>query len=205
MYRVPSSQHINVIIDGDFVMTMTDTEIDDGVDAGDGDGEGAGTRSAIDAPGESEEVTPASRPHGGIRKATRAARATKGAKAKGGKAKSPKVAKATKAMPRPTLSTPISPAPSHLALYSAAQVARLVGDPTRLRILCELDGGEKDVGMIVRAVQMGQPAVSHHLTLLKLSGLVTPTRAGKHNIYTLTPSGKMAWEFAKELIERSVS
>jgi DNA-binding transcriptional ArsR family regulator len=192
-------------------MTMTDTEIDDGVDTGSEANEEDGTeaRSAIDAPEESEGMTPAPNPRGRTRKAARAAKPPKVAKAKGGKAKPSKVAKATprvtKAIPRPTLSTPISPAPSHLALYSAAQVARLVGDPTRLRILFELEGGEKDVGMIVQAVQMGQPAVSHHLTLLKLSGLVTPTRAGKHNIYALTPSGKMAWEFAKELIERSVS
>ena len=39
-------------------------------------------------------------------------------------------------------------------------------------------------------LRLSQPAVSHHLALLRHGGFVTPRRHGKNNIYTLTNQGE---------------
>lgn len=68
------------------------------------------------------------------------------------------------------------------------QVFKLLSDETRLRILLFL---AKQKEMHVRALceQLGQsqPAVSHHLALLRVAGLIEPRREGKHNYYRILP------------------
>jgi ArsR family transcriptional regulator len=66
------------------------------------------------------------------------------------------------------------------------QVARLVSDETRLRILFDLvRNGELNVTDICNRLGQSQPAVSHHLALLRVSGLIEPRREGKHNYYSV--------------------
>jgi ArsR family transcriptional regulator len=66
------------------------------------------------------------------------------------------------------------------------QVARLVSDETRLRILFDLvQNGELNVTDICNRLSQSQPAVSHHLALLRVSGLIEPRREGKHNFYSV--------------------
>jgi ArsR family transcriptional regulator len=66
------------------------------------------------------------------------------------------------------------------------QVARLVSDETRLRILFDLvQNGELNVTDICNRLAQSQPAVSHHLALLRVSGLIEPRREGKHNYYSV--------------------
>jgi len=59
----------------------------------------------------------------------------------------------------------------------------LLSDPTRLGILKALAGGPKNVGAICGALGLKQPAVSHHLGLLRLGRLVSGTRKGKSVYY----------------------
>jgi len=71
-------------------------------------------------------------------------------------------------------------------LSNLTQVFHLMGDESRLRILLSLaHGGEMHVAALCRVVNMSQPAVSHHLTLLRMAGLVGFRRAGKFNYYRL--------------------
>jgi len=65
---------------------------------------------------------------------------------------------------------------------------RLLGDRTRLRIVLLLAGGrELNVNQICRALGgMSQPAVSHHLALLRIAGFVAIQREGKFNYYSLS-------------------
>lgn len=61
----------------------------------------------------------------------------------------------------------------------------LISDATRLKILWLLCHCEDCVANIAAAVEMSSPAVSHHLRLLKQSGLITSRKDGKEVYYTL--------------------
>lgn len=61
----------------------------------------------------------------------------------------------------------------------------LISDQTRLKILWLLCHTEECVMNIAAAVDMSSPAVSHHLRILKSSGLITSKKVGKEAYYTL--------------------
>jgi len=66
------------------------------------------------------------------------------------------------------------------------QVFKLLSDETRLRILLYLSGeGELHVTALCEKLQQSQPAVSHHLALLRVAGLIEARRDGKHNYYSI--------------------
>ncbi len=66
-----------------------------------------------------------------------------------------------------------------------AQVFRVLGDPTRLRIWNVLQGGERNVTALCKRLKVPQPTVSHHLGILRMSGLVINRRSGKEIFYSL--------------------
>jgi len=67
-----------------------------------------------------------------------------------------------------------------------AQVFKLLADESRLKILLALaQDGELHVSALCDLLEQTQPAVSHHLTLLRMSGLVGYRRDGKHNYYRI--------------------
>lgn len=69
------------------------------------------------------------------------------------------------------------------------QVFKLLADETRLKILLYLmQEGELHVSALCERLQQSQPAVSHHLALLRESGLIEPRRDGKHNFYSVKKS-----------------
>lgn len=59
----------------------------------------------------------------------------------------------------------------------------MLADPTRLRLLWLLCGGEYDVTSLADAVGIARPAVSQHLGKLRLAGLVTTRREGRRALY----------------------
>ncbi len=66
------------------------------------------------------------------------------------------------------------------------QVCKLLADATRLRIVVLLArDGEHDVTTLCDRLGHSQPAVSHHLALLRLGGLIRMRRDGKRNFYTV--------------------
>lgn len=66
------------------------------------------------------------------------------------------------------------------------QVFKLLSDETRLRILMYLlREGELHVTALCERLGQSQPAVSHHLALLRVAGLIEPRRDGKHNYYSI--------------------
>lgn len=69
--------------------------------------------------------------------------------------------------------------------YECAKVLKAMADPTRLRILRHLIGGEKNVSQLVEELHVEQPAISHHLSLLRHAALVLERREGKHVYYEL--------------------
>src|SRR3954454_19103369 len=71
----------------------------------------------------------------------------------------------------------------------AAILLKQVSDPTRLQVILTLAEGEKHVGALCEQLNQSQPAVSHHLALLRHGSLIAPRRQGKNNYYSLTESG----------------
>lgn len=66
------------------------------------------------------------------------------------------------------------------------QSFKLLADETRLRILFYLQSaGELHVTALCDRLKQSQPAVSHHLALMRVAGLIEARRDGKHNFYSI--------------------
>jgi len=88
---------------------------------------------------------------------------------------------------------PRKPTPP-LSLTRAVQIFQMLGDGTRLRILILLDQkGKLTVTQLCQALGQSQPATSHHLGLLRRSGLVRYRREGKNNFYFLAAEQVRQW------------
>ena len=75
--------------------------------------------------------------------------------------------------------------PDETELDSLAELFKVFGDPTRIRILFVLSETEVCVCDLARALNMTQSAVSHQLRILKQSRLVKNRREGKSMFYSL--------------------
>ena len=74
-------------------------------------------------------------------------------------------------------------------MVNAEEVFKALGDPVRMRIVRMLaDNGEMCVCKIIPEIGMSQPAVSHHLGVLKNAGLVSPRKEGLWIHYSLIRS-----------------
>jgi DNA-binding transcriptional ArsR family regulator len=69
----------------------------------------------------------------------------------------------------------------------AADVFQILADPTRRRIVNELKRGERSVGEIVQAVDIGQPGVSRQLAILEDAHFVVVRPEGRRRLYSLRP------------------
>lgn len=70
-------------------------------------------------------------------------------------------------------------------LIDVAELFKLFGDSTRVRILCLLFEAELCVNEIAEGIGMNQSAVSHQLRILKQGKLVKSRRDGKAMLYSL--------------------
>ena len=75
--------------------------------------------------------------------------------------------------------------PDEDELYDLAELFKIFGDSTRIRILTVLFGEEMCVCDIAEALQMNQSAVSHQLKILKNAKLIKNRREGKMVYYAL--------------------
>jgi DNA-binding transcriptional ArsR family regulator len=64
-----------------------------------------------------------------------------------------------------------------------ADLFRLLGDPTRLRIVLACVDARRPVGAIADALGLSPSLVSHHLRLLRATRIVRATREGKQVFY----------------------
>jgi ArsR family transcriptional regulator len=82
--------------------------------------------------------------------------------------------------------SPSEPVGENDTLARLMQMFRLLADETRLRILrLLLSANEYHVRGLCEQLQQSQPAVSHHLAMLHVAGLIDRRRQGKHNFYRL--------------------
>ena len=80
------------------------------------------------------------------------------------------------------------------------EIFKLLADKSRLKILLALaQDGELNVTALCELLEQSQPAVSHHLTLLRMRNLVGFRRDGKHNYYRIDST------FLAQLLEQFFS
>ncbi len=88
-------------------------------------------------------------------------------------------------------------------LRRVAELMRQLGDPSRLRIFWILCHVEECVINIAAMTEMSSPAVSHHLRILRSSGLITSRREGKEMYYRAadTPIARRLHHGVEEIME----
>lgn len=75
--------------------------------------------------------------------------------------------------------------PEARRVEALSEFFKVMGDPTRLRILWMLDNGEICVCNLAEQLQMTVSAISHQLRALRAAKLVKSRRQGKHIYYSL--------------------
>ena len=75
--------------------------------------------------------------------------------------------------------------PEETELYDLAELFKIFGDSTRIRILFVLFEAEVCVSDLAQVLNMTQSAVSHQLKILKQNKLVKSRREGKSIFYSL--------------------
>ena len=75
--------------------------------------------------------------------------------------------------------------PEETELYDLAELFKVFGDSTRIRILFVLSSAEVCVCDLARVLNMTQSAISHQLRILKQNKLVKSRREGKSIFYSM--------------------
>lgn len=83
----------------------------------------------------------------------------------------------------------------------AAFLLKQISDPTRLQVIRALAAGEKHVGALCEEFNVSQPAIGHHLALLRHAGAIVPRRRGKNSFYALTETGEALAEVVRAVID----
>lgn len=79
-------------------------------------------------------------------------------------------------------------APAPADIDACAELLRVLGHETRLRLLLLLVVGEQAVGELDTVSGVGQPALSQQLAVLRKAGLVATRRAAKQVYYRIDPA-----------------
>lgn len=74
-------------------------------------------------------------------------------------------------------------------MSSADQAMDALGEPTRRLIVEALQHGPCTVGELAASMPVGRPAVSQHLKVLAVAGLVVAEQHGTRRLYRLAPAG----------------
>lgn len=72
-----------------------------------------------------------------------------------------------------------------ITLTKVADFFKILGDPTRTKILCALDNNEMCVCDIANVLNMTKSSISHQLNTLKQNNIVKSQKVGKEVFYTL--------------------
>lgn len=87
-----------------------------------------------------------------------------------------------------------------------AEFLKTVASPRRLDILHALARGPIEVGRLAAAIGASQPNVSHHLAVLRSSGIVIAERDGREVRYRLAdPDVMVACDLMRRVLERQMA
>jgi DNA-binding transcriptional ArsR family regulator len=84
-------------------------------------------------------------------------------------------------------------------IQRAAILLKQVSDPTRIQVVTLLSERERHVGGLCEKLTQSQPAVSHHLALLRHGGIIDRRRQGQNSFYSLTETGYRLSTIVKEM------
>lgn len=74
----------------------------------------------------------------------------------------------------------------------AAELLRLLGNASRLQLLCQIALGERSVGQLEGELDIQQPALSQQLAELRKSGMVKTRRASRSIFYSIADARAQA-------------
>jgi DNA-binding transcriptional ArsR family regulator len=75
--------------------------------------------------------------------------------------------------------------PTELQLAAAADTFAMLASPARLHLVRLLSMDRVDVGTLASKVGLSLPTTSQHLSKLRLAGIVSAHREGRHSFYTV--------------------
>ena len=75
---------------------------------------------------------------------------------------------------------------------NACRLMKVLSNPDRLLVLCQLSQGEKRVGELEEILGIVQPTLSQQLTVLREEELVTTRRDGKNIYYQIASPQALA-------------
>lgn len=75
---------------------------------------------------------------------------------------------------------------------AAGQLLKALGNPDRLLLLCQLVGGEMNVGELEERLEIVQPTLSQQLGVLRREGLVDTRRDGRQIYYSISSPQALA-------------
>lgn len=78
------------------------------------------------------------------------------------------------------------------AATDACRLMKVLSNPDRLMLLCQLAQGEHNVGELEAALGIVQPTLSQQLTVLREEALVSTRREGKNIYYRIDSSQAQA-------------
>ena len=105
------------------------------------------------------------------------------------------MAAGTRAPTMVQMTSPVLPAPHPLSddlVELIAERFRVLGDPTRIKLLDRLREGEATVGELRRLVGTSEQNVSKHLGLLQRSGIVARRKMGNFAYYRIVDEGVLS-------------
>lgn len=90
----------------------------------------------------------------------------------------------------------------NLELYALhASICQTLANPRRLAIIDHLRAGEKSVGELMEAMEIGQANLSQHLAVMRQRGIVIPRREGANVYYRLgNPKILQACDLMREVL-----
>ncbi len=96
--------------------------------------------------------------------------------------------------------------PDEDAALDASELFTQLSSPTRIRLLCVLAIEPVCVCELADMLSMSQPAISHHLRLLRQSGVVKYKKDGKRVIYFISDSesGKLARFIIEDIMKQGI-
>lgn len=80
----------------------------------------------------------------------------------------------------------------HEAAGEACRLMRVLSNPDRLLLLCQLSQGEQCVGELEMLLGIAQPTLSQQLTVLRNEALVSTRREGKNVYYQIASPQALA-------------
>ncbi|WLI91621.1 metalloregulator ArsR/SmtB family transcription factor [Massilia sp. R2A-15] len=90
-----------------------------------------------------------------------------------------------------TDSEPFDPAAMQAAAAQACGLLKVLANPDRLLLLCQLAQGELPVGQLEALTGIRQPTLSQQLGVLREEGLVHTRREGKQIFYSVASAEAM--------------